>query len=441
MRSAPASGRIPTSGKTNMNLKTLWFAALVLSLLAVVALALALGATDEVQREVIAIEKRRTDNLRLAERLRQNSEDLTRMARHYAVTGDVRFEEMYRRIAEVRDGKLPRPPGDSAVYWDLLLGGLEPPRGEGERLALADETARAKLPAAEQALVERAKAAQDALRVLEQRALAAMKGQAPAAAAPGQPDPVAALKILYSAEYHEAKARTLQSLGGLHSEIELRTRGELVSAHQALARALQIIWLVLIGSALLGLGVLGFTLWRGLLPLLALRRHAGALVNGDYVQRTEARALPDIAALMRGLNEASSRLESGARELAERERYLEALLKTSPLGLVLVDAKGRIRWTSRRLREFLGDSKQDLKQLPFDEFFADPGELAAFRDTLERKGRVREQLARIRRRDGTEFRARLDSAYVEVSGERVAAVWVQAFGLHAQQAALEAGES
>jgi PAS domain S-box-containing protein len=243
---------------------------------------------------------------------------------------------------------------------------------------------------------------------------------------------VQALKILYSTEYLEAKARSQQALGELHTEVELRTRGELVSADQALARALQAVWLVLIGFGIVGIGTLLFALWRVLLPLLALRRHAGALVNGDYVQRSQTRALPEIAALMQGLNEASSRLESGVRELAERERYLEALLRTSPLGLVLVDSKARVRWTSRRLREFLGDSKQDLKQMPFDEFFADPGELASFRDALERKGRVREQLARVRRRDGTEFRARLDSAYVEISGERVAAVWVQAFGLHAQ---------
>jgi len=426
-----------------MNLKALLIAATILSVLAIVALGLALGTTDELQREVMAIEKRRGDSLLLAARLRQSSEDLTRMARHHAVTGDARFEEMYRRIALVRDGKLPWPPGDAAVYWDLLLGGVEPPKGEGERLALADEVTRAKLPGPEQSLVERAKVAQDALLRLEEQALAAMKGLARGAgsATPGPPDPVAALKLLYSSEYFEAKARTLQALGELHSGIELRTRGELVSAHQALARALQTIWLILIASGIAVFGALGYALWRGLLPLLALRRHAGALVNGDYAQRTEARALPEIVALMRGLNEASSRLEAGARELAERERYLEALLKTSPLGLLLVDARGRIRWTSRRLRDFLGDSKQDLKLLPFDEFFADPGELAAFRDTLERKGRVRELLARIRRRDRTEFRARLDSAYVEVSGERVAAVWVQAFGLHAQQAAREAGES
>ncbi|TAK44322.1 MAG: PAS domain S-box protein [Betaproteobacteria bacterium] len=435
MHEAPASGKIHTCGNIAMTLKTLLIAAAVLSLLAVVALGLALGSADELQREVTAIQTRRTDTLQLAARLRENSDDLTRMARHFAVTGDSRFEELYRRIAAVRDGKSPRPPGDAGVIWDLLLGGIEPPKGEGERLSLADDVVRAKLSGAEQALVARARTAQASLEGLEERALAAMKGLAPGAntATPGPPDPVAALKILYSSEYFDAKARTQQALGELYTEIELRTRGELVKADQALARALQTIWLILILFGIVGYGALGYALWRGLLPLLALRRQADALVNGDYVARTKARALREIEDLMRGLNEAASRLESGARELDEKDRYLEALLRTSPLGLVLVDAKHRVRWTSRRLRDFLGDSKQDLKLMPFDEFFADPAELATFRDGLERKGRVRELIARIRRRDGSEFRARLDSSYVERSAERLAAVWVQAFGLHGQK--------
>jgi PAS domain S-box-containing protein len=426
-----------------MNLKTFWIAAAVLSLAAFIALGLALGSTDRMQRDLIALEKRRTEDLLLAERLRRNSEDLTRMARNFAVTGDARYEELYRRIAAVRDGKLPRPPGDSPAYWDLLLTEAAPPKGEGERVALAEEVARAKLAANEQALIERSRASQEALARLEARAMAAMKGEGPDGALqpPAQPDPVLALKILYGSEYLEAKARTLQALAELHVEIEVRTRGELVNAHQALARALQLIWVVLTGFALAGIVTLLVGLRRGLLPLLALGRHGEALVKGDYAQRTATRALPEIVALGKALNEASSRLEAGARELAERERYLEALLRTSPLGLVLVDPRNRIRWTSRRLRDFLGDAKQDLKQLPFEQLFADAGELAAFREMLERKGRVREHLVRIRRRDGTEFRARLDAAHVDLAAERLAAVWMQAFGLHAQQPANEPGAS
>jgi PAS domain S-box-containing protein len=418
-----------------MKLKTLWIAAVALSVLAVAVFALALTSAVNDQQAIIDLQKERADQLQLAQRLRQSSDDLTRMARNFAVTGDSRYEALYERAAAVRDGKQPRPPGDASAHWDLLLGGVEPPKGEGERIALADELARAKLAAKEQEFLKRALAAQADLATLEAAALAAMKGQATGAegAAPGQPDPVRALKILYGDEYLAAKGRSQQALSALYDEIDLRTRGALGKTVQSQAHDLQLNWIVLVAFAIAGAATLLYTLWRGLLPLLALRRHAGVLVNGDYAQRSDVRGVQEIQDLMRGLNHAATRLEAGAKELDERDRYLEALLRTSPLGLVLVDAKQRVRWTSRRLRDFLGDSKQDLKQMPFDEFFADPAELAAFRDALERKGRVRELIARIRRRDGTEFRARLDSAYVERSAERLAAVWVQAFGLHGQK--------
>ena len=418
-----------------MNLRNLWIAGVALSVLAVVAFALAVGSTADRQGEVMAIARDRRGDLELAAHLLQSSEDLTRMARNFAVTGDSRYEDIYRRIVAVREGKAPRPPGDSPAYWDLLLANAPVPKGEGERLSLAEELNRAKLPAAEQALASRAASAQEALAKLEERALGAMKGLSSAAggaAAAPQSDPVLALKILYGDEYLEAKARCLQALSELQTAIELRTRGDLAFKHQGLARALQTEWLVLVAFAIFGAGILVFALWRAVLPMRVLRRQAAALLGGNYTRQIETRALPDIVELTRALNEAASRLAAGTAELAERERYVEALLRTSPLGLALVDAKNRVRWTSRRLREFLGDAKQDLKQLPFDEFFADPAELAAFRDMMDRKGRVRELLARIRRRDGTEFRARLDSAYVEVSAERMAAVWVQAFGLHGQ---------
>ena len=185
-----------------MKLKTLWITAALVSLLAIVALSLALNAAGNTQDEIIALEKRRSETLQLAARMRQSTEDLTRMARNFAVTGDRRYEELYLRIVSVRDGKQPWPPGDAAVYWDVLAAGGAPPKGEGETLALADALERAKLPGSEQSLLQRTRSAQETLARLERQALAAMKGQAAGTESPpGQPDPVHALKILYGAEY------------------------------------------------------------------------------------------------------------------------------------------------------------------------------------------------------------------------------------------------
>ena len=80
-------------------------AILVLSVLTVMILQLRTLTALEVA------ESRRHDSFRLADQLRQSSDDLTRMARTYVVTGDSRYEEYFNRILAIRDGDAPRPDG------------------------------------------------------------------------------------------------------------------------------------------------------------------------------------------------------------------------------------------------------------------------------------------------------------------------------------------
>lgn len=57
----------------------------------------------------------------LIEELRQSSDDLTRMARSYVVTGDPQYRRHYQEIIDIRDGRVPRPQGYDNVYWDLVV--------------------------------------------------------------------------------------------------------------------------------------------------------------------------------------------------------------------------------------------------------------------------------------------------------------------------------
>lgn len=45
----------------------------------------------------------------LADELRQSSDDLTRLARTYVVTGDAAYERQYLDILDIRNGKKARP--------------------------------------------------------------------------------------------------------------------------------------------------------------------------------------------------------------------------------------------------------------------------------------------------------------------------------------------
>ena len=77
--------------------------------------------------------ERRFDSYLVADELRQSSDDLTRMARTYVVTGDERYRDMYHQILAIRDGQAPRPEGYERVYWDYVAASGEGPRPPGAK--------------------------------------------------------------------------------------------------------------------------------------------------------------------------------------------------------------------------------------------------------------------------------------------------------------------
>ena len=72
----------------------------------------------------------------VADELRQSSDDLTRMARAYVVTGEPKFEQYYWDILAIRNGERERPFKYERSYWDMVLGdpGFEPRPSDGSSL-------------------------------------------------------------------------------------------------------------------------------------------------------------------------------------------------------------------------------------------------------------------------------------------------------------------
>ena len=86
------------------------------------------GALDDVEQA----QERRYQSYLLADELRQSSDDLTRFARTYAVTGNDRFERYFNQVLDIRDGRLPRPDHYQGIYWDLVVADLLPEPGSAE---------------------------------------------------------------------------------------------------------------------------------------------------------------------------------------------------------------------------------------------------------------------------------------------------------------------
>ena len=106
---------------------------------AVVALSVAAAVvflmTTENEAQIHNAETARFASHALADELRQSSDDLTRMARLYTVTGDERYKGYFQTILDIRNGDAPRPERYGGIYWDLAVadGALPPGRSAGAR--------------------------------------------------------------------------------------------------------------------------------------------------------------------------------------------------------------------------------------------------------------------------------------------------------------------
>lgn len=85
----------------------------------------------------------------LADELRQSSDDLTRLARTYVVSGDPRWEQQYNEVVDIRAGKKPRPEKYEGIYWDFRAADAPVPGKTTEAVALLDLMKRAGFAQAE----------------------------------------------------------------------------------------------------------------------------------------------------------------------------------------------------------------------------------------------------------------------------------------------------
>ena len=92
-----------------LTIKALFWAMALASALLAALLALAICWLGQASDHVAQAERQRYQSYLLADMLRQSSDDLTRLARTYVVTGEARYEQQYWDILAIRNGEKPMP--------------------------------------------------------------------------------------------------------------------------------------------------------------------------------------------------------------------------------------------------------------------------------------------------------------------------------------------
>jgi methyl-accepting chemotaxis protein len=291
------------------------------------------------ERAMQAAQERRFRSYLLADELRQSSDDLTRLARTYVVTGDPRFRAQYDAVLEIRNGKRPRPVFPERIYWDFMAVSDDKPRSDGKAAPLQELMQAEGFTTDEFALLRESQANSDGLVTLETEAMNAIAAaQSSASVGIGVPTQSPArmpVTRMHGAEYHREKARIMAPIDGFFGLVDQRTADD-VQTHIDRSRLLFRFLLGLIGLAVAALVAMGVAIFRTVI----------GPVNG---------AAGVLAVASDDLEGVSTQLAEASQELAQRTSEQAAALEETASTINQVAASTRESAAGARRADGLAD--------------------------------------------------------------------------------------
>ncbi len=250
----------------------------------------------------------RYSSYQVADELRQSSDDLTRLARTYALTGNSDYESMYMDILAIRNGEKPLPEKYHQIYWDLVINYGQKPKPDGQTISIQKRMEELGFSQSEFALLKEAQNNSDALVNLEVKAMNAVKGifldpSSGQYTMKGEPDKSMAAELLHSKKYHVEKAKIMKPIDDFFSELENRTFGYVLNDFGALNNAV-IITLYLMAATIL-LSIIGFFMVSRIVtkPVTALSEQLKAIESsGNLSLRIENVSGGEIGQIAKQIN-------------------------------------------------------------------------------------------------------------------------------------------
>ena len=179
--------------------------------------------------------KKQYQSFLLADELRQSSDDLTRVARTYVITGNSMFKEQFKTILDIRNGIQARPKYYNGIYWDLLTLNNSKAILDGDKIPLRTLMKEAGFQDNELLLLYESQKESDKLTYLETKAMNAIKGifqdKDGNYTIKAKADFKLAREIMHSDEYHKAKISIMKPLDKFYKAFEKRTQFKVNEAH------------------------------------------------------------------------------------------------------------------------------------------------------------------------------------------------------------------
>lgn len=231
------------------------------------------------EKVIDAVNTQRFESNKLADTLRQSSDDLTRMVRTYILTGNPLYKQHYQEILDIRNGVKPRPDHYNDIYWDLVLSDDKRPVSSNQKaIPLLDKMREAGYTPQEFAKLSEAEKHSEELTKIEFDAMKIVESTTPTT----DENRHIAFTMLHDAQYHQAKYSIMKPISDAYIMINQRTQ-------EAVFNAEKMAYLMRIVFVFFGI-ILMWTVWRiyrslhltlgGSLTLL--HSHIAKIGSGDF---------------------------------------------------------------------------------------------------------------------------------------------------------------
>ncbi|MBT7711942.1 MAG: transporter substrate-binding domain-containing protein [Deltaproteobacteria bacterium] len=304
------------------------------------------------------VESLKNDSFNLAHELKQSSDDLTRFARLYSVTGDENYEGYFNTIIGIREGKQAHPNNYTHSYWDHITAGTVKFDQGGETYSISQRMLNLGLSNEELAKLSLSKKESDTLIELESMAMNAVKGmfkdEEGKFTVEKEPDLEMARTLLHGKAYHDAKSRIMRPIDDFFILLEWRSTNELNSIrerNQAIILGITILTVITISFAIF---VFLLLKRRIINPLSLLEVGARAVEGGNYDHHIEIRSKDEIASLSRAFNSMTKSIEERTAELEEAQERLMLALSGANAGTWMYDHKSDSLIFDVRAQEIIG---------------------------------------------------------------------------------------
>ncbi|ETO92212.1 diguanylate cyclase [Legionella oakridgensis] len=326
------------------------------------------------QRLIIQSERHRYESLLTVFSLIQNADELTKMARLYAVTGNSKYKKYFYDILAIQDGRLAQPKNYSFFYWDYVLSGMQFYHPSGELISVSSRIKQLNFSQYEIYLLQQAEKRINELIQLAEKAFNFMVNTHRKPWEPIKSQEERNLEmahnLLYGDDFLKTKASILQPLESFQTAVDIRTAHDFATLHARQQNILYIFQIIILFALLLCVLAYRYTSRRIVHPIRELHMQAEKVADGDYSVRNNIHAQNELETLGYTLNKMCGFIEkdiSEQKNLAEllqqsEERFRNAI-EYAPIGMAIKTLNGVLLQGNRALCEALGYDQNTINKL------------------------------------------------------------------------------